>query len=87
MAFQFFNGYLSLFYLLFWKQDFERLTQQLTTILFTLQIVGNLLEVVLPFVTNLFKSKKAELKFQQKLSTVEVQSMMVGSDCLVHLMI
>ncbi|XP_055956117.1 anoctamin-8 isoform X2 [Patella vulgata] len=49
VLFQFVNSFLSLFYIAFYLQDMNRLRDQLAAILITRQVIGNIKEVLLPY--------------------------------------
>ena len=53
--FQFVNSFLALFYTAFYLQDMQRLKKILATILITKQVIGNIKEVLLPFVWKSYK--------------------------------
>ncbi|XP_029849538.2 anoctamin-8 [Ixodes scapularis] len=50
-VFQFINSFLSLFYIAFYLQDMDKLQEQLAALLITRQVVGNIKESVIPFLT------------------------------------
>lgn len=53
-SFEFFNCFCLLFYTAFWKQDIEYLRSLLIGILITRQILGNVLESLLPYASSIF---------------------------------
>ncbi|XP_054714021.1 anoctamin-8-like [Uloborus diversus] len=55
LLFQFVNSFLSLFYIAFYLQDMEKLKEQLAALLITRQVVGNIKESLIPFLTETFK--------------------------------
>ncbi|XP_067127758.1 anoctamin-8 isoform X1 [Centruroides vittatus] len=55
LLFQFVNSFLSLFYIAFYLQDMEKLKEQLAALLITRQVVGNIKESVIPFLTESVK--------------------------------
>nr|XP_015927771.1 anoctamin-8 isoform X2 [Parasteatoda tepidariorum] len=55
LLFQFVNSFLSLFYIAFYLQDMEKLKEQLAALLITRQVVGNIKESFIPFITETFK--------------------------------
>ncbi|XP_013784235.2 anoctamin-8-like isoform X2 [Limulus polyphemus] len=58
VVFQFFNSFLSLFYIAFYLQDMEKLKEQLAVLLITRQVVGNIKESLLPFLSESLKLAK-----------------------------
>ncbi|CAN8005287.1 unnamed protein product, partial [Ixodes hexagonus] len=50
-VFQFINSFLSLFYIAFYLRDMDKLQEQLAALLITRQVVGNIKESVIPFLT------------------------------------
>ncbi|CAB3988342.1 anoctamin-8-like isoform X1 [Paramuricea clavata] len=65
VSFQFFNAYLSLFYIAFSLMNFDKLKTQLGALLITKQVIGNVKEALVPFVKQKvkeFKKKKDEEK-------------------------
>ncbi|EDO38807.1 predicted protein [Nematostella vectensis] len=62
VSFQFFNAYLSLFYIAFYIQDLTRLKNTLGALLITKQVVGNVKEALVPFV----KQKVKEWKMKKQ---------------------
>ncbi|GFW67913.1 anoctamin-8 [Trichonephila clavipes] len=55
LLFQFVNSFLSLFYIAFYLQDMEKLKEQLAALLITRQVVGNIKESFIPFLTETLK--------------------------------
>ncbi|KAG8186689.1 hypothetical protein JTE90_014763 [Oedothorax gibbosus] len=55
VLFQFVNSFLSLFYIAFYLQDMEKLREQLAALLITRQVVGNIKESFIPFLTETLK--------------------------------
>lgn len=59
--FQFFNSFLSLFYIGFYLRDQDKLKEQLAGLLISRQIIGNLRESAVPFLME--QLKLAQLSF------------------------
>ncbi|XP_064475288.1 anoctamin-8-like isoform X2 [Ornithodoros turicata] len=53
-VFQFVNSFLSLFYIAFYLQDMDKLKEQLAALLITRQVIGNIKESLVPFLTEHF---------------------------------
>ncbi|XP_066590008.1 anoctamin-10 isoform X2 [Prorops nasuta] len=60
--FQFVNSFLSLFYIAFYLQDQERLTEQLAALLIARQVIGNLKESAVPYLIE--QLRLARLSFE-----------------------
>ncbi|KAJ8304856.1 hypothetical protein KUTeg_018439 [Tegillarca granosa] len=83
VLFQFVNSFLSLFYIAFYLQDMDRLSEQLAAILITRQVIGNIKESLLPYIlwkARLYKvgyemmSDKSPLTQEQRRKSVNVEA-------------
>lgn len=72
ILFQFFNSYLSLFYILLVRQDIARLKHQLVVILVTLQVVNNIVETLGPVIQTKLRSKGKTLHGAEAQIAMEV---------------
>ncbi|XP_031564579.1 anoctamin-8-like [Actinia tenebrosa] len=66
VSFQFFNAFLSLFYIAFYVRDFPRLKNTLAALLITKQVVGNVKEALVPFVKQKVKEWKQKKKMEKE---------------------
>ncbi|KAK3731462.1 hypothetical protein QZH41_013659, partial [Actinostola sp. cb2023] len=71
VSFQFFNAFLSLFYIAFYVQDFPRLKNTLAALLITKQVVGNIKEALVPFVKQKIKEWKLKKKMEKEKKELE----------------
>lgn len=72
--FQFFNSFLSLFYIGFYLRDQDKLKEQLAGLLISRQIIGNLRESAVPFLMEQLKLAQLSFSMWGSLSPVGDQA-------------
>lgn len=78
--FQFFNSFLSLFYIAFYLRDQEKLKEQLAGLLISRQIIGNLRESAVPYFMEQLKLAKLSFNLWGALSPTQEKNFDATSD-------